>query len=304
MLLKERKKEKAVYRRRRQCVEAEEMNTRMRAGGHAMKAAPKHDKGMGKEKEMTEGSKVKESGSFLSRRERKIALQKDVDKLRKKLSWEENVHRALKRAFTRPLGVLPRLPPYLPSYTQELLAEVAVLEEEVVWLEEQVVNFRQGLYQEAIYISSTNRSPENELNSCPYGFSSPKSSNFPANRFAGGKHLPKKHNSSLAEEHGGKENQSNSNSAKNTKQSPPKKLVADRERLDEPNKLSEEILRCLLSIFSPKNEISPSVSGSSVGFEIEEPLDPYNICSEFGRRDIGPYKHLCELEARDRKSVV
>ena len=36
----------------------------------------------------------------------------------------------------------------------ELLAEVAVLEEEVVRLEEQVVNFRKGLYQEAVYTSS------------------------------------------------------------------------------------------------------------------------------------------------------
>ncbi|CAL5377366.1 unnamed protein product [Camellia sinensis] len=58
-----------------------------------------------------------------------------VDKL-KKLRHEENVHRALERAFTRPLGALPRLPPYLPPF---LLAEVAVLEEEVVRLEEQVV---------------------------------------------------------------------------------------------------------------------------------------------------------------------
>lgn len=38
--------------------------------------------------------------------------------------------------------------------TLELLAEVAVLEEEVVRLEEQVVNFRQGLYQEAVYVFS------------------------------------------------------------------------------------------------------------------------------------------------------
>jgi hypothetical protein len=38
-----------------------------------------------------------------------------VDKLKKKLRHEENVHRALERAFTRPLGALPRLPPYLPS---------------------------------------------------------------------------------------------------------------------------------------------------------------------------------------------
>lgn len=74
-----------------------------------------------------------------------------------------------------------------------------------------------------------------------------------------------------------------------------------------PNKLSEEILRCLLNIFSrislPKNamvmesESSPSVSGSSDCLEAEGFLDPYGICSEFGTRDIGPYRHLRELEA-------
>lgn len=34
------------------------------------------------------------------------------------------------------------------------MAEVAVLEEEVVRLEERAVNFRLALYQEAVYISS------------------------------------------------------------------------------------------------------------------------------------------------------
>ncbi|XP_062102070.1 uncharacterized protein LOC133810836 isoform X2 [Humulus lupulus] len=97
-------------------------------------------------------------------KERKMALLQDVDKLKKKLRHEENVHRALERAFTRPLGALPRLPPYLPSSTLELLAEVAVLEEEVVRLEEQVVNFRQGLYQEAVYVSSK-RNVENSSDS-------------------------------------------------------------------------------------------------------------------------------------------
>lgn len=90
----------------------------------------------------------------LTRRERKLALLEDVDKLKKKLRQEENVHRALERAFSRRLGTLPHLPPYLPPQTLELLAEVAVLEEEVVRLEEEVVNFRQGLYQEAVYLSS------------------------------------------------------------------------------------------------------------------------------------------------------
>lgn len=44
------------------------------------------------------------------------------------------------------------------------MAEVAVLEEEVVRLEEKVVNFRQGLYQEAVYISSK-RNAENSIDS-------------------------------------------------------------------------------------------------------------------------------------------
>ncbi|KAL0450317.1 UNVERIFIED_CONTAM: hypothetical protein Slati_1588100 [Sesamum latifolium] len=97
-----------------------------------------------------------------SARERKMALLQDVHNLKKKLRHEENVHRALQRAFNRPWGALPRLPPYLPQNTLELLAEVAVLEEEVVRLEEQVVNFRQGLYQEAVYISSR-KSPSPDL---------------------------------------------------------------------------------------------------------------------------------------------
>ncbi|KAG5623981.1 hypothetical protein H5410_009199 [Solanum commersonii] len=101
-------------------------------------------------------------------KERKLALLQDVDKLKKKLRHEENIHRALERAFYRPLGTLPRLPPYLPKYTLELLAEVAVLEEEVVRLEEQVVNYRQGLYQEAVSTCSRLNTDDNHLSdSCP-----------------------------------------------------------------------------------------------------------------------------------------
>ncbi|XP_055805875.1 uncharacterized protein LOC129874595 [Solanum dulcamara] len=96
-------------------------------------------------------------------KEKKLALLQDVDKLKKKLRHEENVHRALERAFYRPLGTLPRLPPYLPKYTLELLAEVAVLEEEVVRLEVQAVNYRQGLYQEAVSTCSRRNTDDNHL---------------------------------------------------------------------------------------------------------------------------------------------
>ncbi|PPR86122.1 hypothetical protein GOBAR_AA34571 [Gossypium barbadense] len=53
-------------------------------------------------------------------------------------------------AFCIPLGALPRLPPYLPAPTLKLLAKVAVLKEEVIWLEEQVIHFRQDLYREVV----------------------------------------------------------------------------------------------------------------------------------------------------------
>ncbi|KAF2541649.1 hypothetical protein F2Q68_00028700 [Brassica cretica] len=134
------------------------MNTSgVRAALSSMKAPSKHDTNQedNKKKKMEpQGNGKPLVNRRKANREKKMDLLQDVDKLKRKLRHEENVHRALERAFTRPLGALPRLPSYLPRHTLELLAEVAVLEEEVVRLEEQVVSYRQGLYQEAVYISS------------------------------------------------------------------------------------------------------------------------------------------------------
>ncbi|KAH0759170.1 hypothetical protein KY290_022663 [Solanum tuberosum] len=137
------------------------MNARVRTNLQSMKTPSKNVKKVemqGNRKMSTEKTPINRRKAI---RERKMALLQDVDKLKKKLRHEENVHRALERAFTRPLGALPRLPPYLPPNTLELLAEVAVLEEEVVRLEEKVVHFRQGLYHEAVYISSSKRNMDN-----------------------------------------------------------------------------------------------------------------------------------------------
>ncbi|KAL6216542.1 hypothetical protein ACLB2K_009765 [Fragaria x ananassa] len=281
-----------------------------------------------------------------SRRERKLALQQDVDKLKKKLRHEENVHRALQRAFNRPLGALPRLPPYLPPYTLELLAEVAVLEEEVVRLEEQVVHFRKDLYQEAVNISTSKRSLETSAELCD---SNPKKNH----KFHGSivdTDTAVKHSPSPSDHK--QENQSCSPSMKNNKKSlihsnaqvrtpakrPPvdpkiaqKRLDSPKLQLevrvteqestearlssipekkpsgdDSPNKISENILKCLSSIFMrmssakgiTENQPSFSTLGIQQSNEKPEFWDPYGICSEFGRRDIGPYKQLHAVEAR------
>ncbi|KAG8377643.1 hypothetical protein BUALT_Bualt08G0054300 [Buddleja alternifolia] len=330
------------------------MNTRARSSLQSMKAAPMK---LEKEKmEMRSGRTMNAEKRTTNRRasirERKMALQQDVDKLKKKLRHEENVHRALERAFTRPLGALPRLPPYLPPDTLELLAEVAVLEEEVVRLEEKIVHFRQGLYQEAVYISSSKKNMDNSADIHEAGQIKdvkPKQSKSSLQTETNSAAIVWKNLPSLSDERRGKENQSSTNSSKNKQQSPNSKLqtvrtpikrppvecrsadrrldpqklqlesrVIDHKRSEErrveisavddsPNKISESIVKCLINMFlrmtSKKSRAtsetfsSLSALNSSQLFTYMEFKDPYCICSKFGKRDIGPYKHLFAIEA-------
>lgn len=339
------------------------MNTRVRTALQSIKAPLNHGRSNKNEEMETKGSRgvVVTGKTAMSRRrsnkERKIALLQDVDKLKRKLRHEENVHRALERAFNRPLGALPRLPPYLPPYTLELLAEVAVLEEEVVRLEEQVVNFRQGLYEEAVYTSSKRSSdnlsdmveqspsrsskhqrsksmfindtssltpigrvhaPQPSLGRC---MSSRKL--FPPEtgydrtshgiiRPINGKQGSNKPNSSF--DGRGKENQSFINAVKDKfspeKKSPkvvtpikkPKEIPSDDRVMElesSPNKVAEDTLRCLSSIFIRMSTLkekavetfSPRLSDVESEFR-----DPYGICGEVQPRDIGSYKHLYAIE--------
>ncbi|KAA8537711.1 hypothetical protein F0562_027299 [Nyssa sinensis] len=322
------------------------MNSRIRTTFQSKKTPMKREK----EKVEMQGSRLMnaEKPTASQRRsitERKKALQQDVDKLKKKLRHEENVHRALERAFARPLGALPRLPPYLPAYTLELLAEVAVLEEEVVRLEEQVVHFRQGLYQEAVYISSSKRKMESL--SDLYDLYSLKDSKQKQSKIS----VQTEGNSvmsiarpspSLPDIEQGKENQSYTSSTKKNncslnlkaqtirtpvkrppighrsaeKHSDPQKILLEcrvmdhesaearnsviRDGDDNPNTLSENILKCLSSIFlrmsSLKKRRTTETLASYETCEETEFKDPYGICSEFGKRDIGPYKNLFAIE--------
>ncbi|GLT57898.1 hypothetical protein SLA2020_308350 [Shorea laevis] len=316
-----------------------------------VKAQGKHEKvkaDMQRNKALVAAKAIKDRRA--SSKERKMALQQDVDKLKKKLRNEENIHRALERAFTRPLGALPRLPPYLPPPTLELLAEVAVLEEEVVRLEEQIVHFRQDLYQEAIYISSSKRNMENSADlddPCPGKNPKPEQSKVLDRNVPVTRHLRRLFGDDRQE----KENHSCTNSTKGNKgsslhkaqplRSPVKRMDSkptekrlDHQKLqtecrrreqnnanagnvgtqaeqlsgdDGPNKVSEDIVKCLSSILlrmsstkcrtSAESFPTLSMLGSQERSKDSEFLDPYSICSEFGGRDIGPYKHLFAIDA-------
>ncbi|KAL3840372.1 hypothetical protein ACJIZ3_024963 [Penstemon smallii] len=297
------------------------MNTRARCSLQSVKKAPlKYEKG---KVEMQRSRVIDAEKPTTSRRgsirERKIALQQDVDKLKKKLRHEENVHRALERAFTRPLGALPRLPPYLPPNTLELLAEVAVLEEEVVRLEEKVVHCRQGLYQEAIYISSSKKNVENSVDQCD-------PNQIKDLKLKQSRSSPQTDTNSIVfkDERRGKENNSSANLLKNKQQSPSAKVqkvgnpvkrptIVESNHVNaeeisavdnSPNKISESIVKCLMNIFLRMSSKKGRSSSSSTMETIPSTLDftdlkhdPYNICSKFGKRDIGSYKNLIAIEA-------
>ncbi|XP_061355924.1 uncharacterized protein LOC133300405 [Gastrolobium bilobum] len=280
-------------------------------------------------------------GGKASSKERKLALQQDVDRLKKKLRNEENIHKALERAFNRPLGAMPRLPPYLPPHILALLAELAVLEEEIFRLEGQVVNFRQDLYQEAVYMSSSKRKMEHSdsPNKSNPTMDSPKLDKLKSLSQTDGNNpatSATRPTTTLPENGQGKENQSCTNSSKSMQQSsnqmnktPIKKLNFDNKSLqkkweppkrqqeprvndqkivearnpsphkmppvaDSPNIVSENILKCLSSILLRMSAVkNPRYAGDIPPF-----WDPYGICLEFGKRDIGPYKQLCAIDAK------
>ncbi|KAE8727959.1 putative Heat stress transcription factor A-2c [Hibiscus syriacus] len=292
------------------------MSTRVRTSVQSRKVSGKNEK----EKAEMQGTKppIVATKTMKNRRdsskERKMALQQDVDKLKKKLRQEENIHRALERAFNRPLGALPRLPPYLPPPTLELLAEVAVLEEEIVRLEEQVVHFRQDLYQEAVYTSSSKRNMESSIDlsePCPDKRLQPKTLTRNTSMAS--------HMRSLSDDGRGKENQSCTNSSKSNKlecrmrvqdsADAPNLSTSDEKPMADngPNKVSEELVKCLSTIFlrmsSMKRKSSAesfpwlSMLGSQESKDETKFRDPYGICLNFGRRDIGRYKHLISIDA-------
>nr|XP_027190726.1 uncharacterized protein LOC101496335 isoform X2 [Cicer arietinum] len=292
------------------------MNTTVRTRMQPRKAPMSH------EKEEMKGSSQK--GMRNEVKDRKLALQQDVERLKNKLRHEENISKALERALNRPLGALPRLPPYLPPYTLGLVAEVAVLEEEIVRLEEKVLNFRQDLYQEAVYMSSSKMKLENSAASSVNN-ANPNNSTKLINAAKSGTRLT----TALPDDKQGKSIQSSAHSFKCSKQSickdqmtktPIKKIPSENKSLhtrlkppnkqqqelrlnnkptaevrnhrlhetlsgdESPNIISENILKCLTSILLRMSTLKNQVSA--------EYSDPYGILV-FGMRDIGPYKQLC-----------
>lgn len=66
---------------------------------------------------------------------------------------------------------------------------------------------------------------------------------------------------------------------------------------DNANQISESILKCLIKVFLRMSSNNNSTSVETLPSHTTAcSFDPYNLCSMFGKRDIGPYKHLLAIE--------
>nr|XP_043639511.1 uncharacterized protein LOC122610601 [Erigeron canadensis] len=273
------------------------MKSKVKANFRSMKGSPKDSK----KKVNMQMQLVPDQKSSLirgvSEKDRKMALQHDIEKLKKRLTEEEDVHRALEWALNRPLEAHPGITPnYLPPETLKLLGEVAVLEKEIARLEEQVVKVRQDLYQETIFTSFFNNNVDNSSDFQEKCLTRDPISTIPTS------FLPRNPNIERAKTL--------------SKRSPVDYLSAEEclglqklqengiSRDDSPNKISESTLKCLMFVFARMNttstlkisEMLPSIESCENPWAMDF-MDPYDIFYEFENTDIGPYKYIYEVKA-------
>ncbi|XWS56586.1 hypothetical protein CRYUN_Cryun09bG0098300 [Craigia yunnanensis] len=81
-------------------------------------------------------------------KKKKLELQEEIENLQAELDEEKEVNSVLRRALEGPLLSQPLLSSLLSPQVQALLAELAMVEEEILWLERKIDELEMKLYQE------------------------------------------------------------------------------------------------------------------------------------------------------------
>ncbi|KAG8390858.1 hypothetical protein BUALT_Bualt01G0127300 [Buddleja alternifolia] len=275
----------------------------------------------------------------------KLELQEEVEELERELNGEVEVNRVLQCAMQGPHGCCPScssLSPFLPFKVQMLLAEVAVVEEEIDWLERKINELKLDIYQEKKQIKESEvlqlglqtqwdqrqikklpsrRPNDDETLSISHDHKYRKYRNARERRASLGSSIELQTLTSLGknetEEVSGNPRCSKSRVAHN-------RLDIETE-IANPNKLSIELMKCLIGIFLNLNQATFKNKGSTnlskhsltcmnskglvskATFSCKTAvfpfnnnafqLDPYGIFPEpdFTIRDVGPYKNFIQI---------
>ncbi|KAL3650144.1 hypothetical protein CASFOL_006547 [Castilleja foliolosa] len=287
----------------------------------------------------------------------KLQLQEHVKKLEEELDGELQVKRVLQCAMEGPIGhcqSCSSLTPLLPLKVQMLVAELSLLEEEIGWLERKVNEVKLGIYQEkkqtkqcelSAHLKGLLLQPQwdqrqlrklpsrrpsqmiqhkdNDTLSTSHNYENRRRYNrIPRDRrrasFGSSMELQTTTKYAVETE------EDRRNSRCSTSQMIHNQLNIDSESIN-PNKLSVELIKCLMGIFLKLNQTYNKSKGATnltkhtltcinskglvckAAFSCTAPvfpfgcyapqLDPYEILPEpdVNVRDIGPYKNFIQI---------
>ncbi|KAL9418433.1 hypothetical protein AB3S75_036402 [Citrus x aurantiifolia] len=262
-------------------------------------------------------------------KQKRLELEEQVENLQAELDGEVTLNKVLQCALHGPVMSHPCLSSLLPPQVQALLAEMAMVEEEIIWLERKVEELKMGLYHEKKLTKERKMKHQSRLpraNHLLRGQASPsgltkdlqvrtRSQHYEEFRRERKKSFRRASAGSASELLSFTPAASSEFYEKPRKQTYriPKHCRVDKETSSEkPNVLSEELIKCLLGIFLDINQASHDREGSAVvpklglscinskGFAINQnasKLDPYGILPDLDGsiRDIGPYKNLIQI---------
>ncbi|XVE52654.1 hypothetical protein DITRI_Ditri02bG0140300 [Diplodiscus trichospermus] len=254
-----------------------------------------------------------------------LELQQEVDNLQAELDEEKEVNRVLCRALEGPVLSQPLLSSLLPPQVQVLLAELAMVEEEILSLERKIDELKMKLYQEKKQTKKwkmqqlqQKQQQQSQLICGPGNDDGLKQRTRSQNYEAFSKGKIKRHRRasmgsaldivslSTSECSGEFHERSRKHSWKIQNQCPINRDIM----YEKPNALSEELVKCLIGIFLELNQASQDREGSAVvpklsfscmaskgyipkaSFNLKSPLFPFNQNTS----NIDPYGIVPEVD--------
>ncbi|XP_050208803.1 uncharacterized protein LOC126659550 [Mercurialis annua] len=263
-------------------------------------------------------------------KQKRLDLQEEVGKLKGKLKDEEAINKVLHSALHGPVSAHPCLTSLLPPQVQCLLSELSTVEDEIIWLERKVDELKLSLYHERKQTEKwkPQKKHHRKLRHLP-----PIKPENPSGSGAFDDDLNRQLSRSQHHNHSRKEKmklrRASFGSADElwgliSTNSTHEEKSRRRRMRKEPNELSEELIKCLISIYLDLNQLPqsnkqesavvPKLSlscmnskGSKNSFNCKASMfqfndnmsniDPYGIMPDFDSttRDIGPYKDFIQI---------
>ncbi|XVF75329.1 hypothetical protein PTKIN_Ptkin13bG0179200 [Pterospermum kingtungense] len=253
---------------------------------------------------------------------KKLQLQEEVQNLQAELDEEKEVNMALRRALEGPVLSQPLLSSLLPPQVQSLIAELAMVEEEILWLERKIDELKMKLYQEKKQTKQWKmqqlQQQQNQLICGPGNDDNLKQRTRSQNYEVFNKGKIKSHRrasmgsaldilSIASSECTGEFHE---RLKKHTWRIPNQCPINKEIIYEKPNALSEELVKCLIGIFLELNQASQDREGSAVvpklsfsckaskgymaktSFNFKSPMFPFNQNTS----NIDPYGILPELD--------